>query len=189
MIISGIQSIQNVYRTPLAQENSTTRLTEPLNDRTMESDTVHISEKANELALKDQAEKKGQEKIITGQPDAGISDKDLPLEAYSLPGWYGDLSTIYNKVDQKLSVPYPDTIGALRDKLSPREKDEVFEYSGTLSKYFREEVKALGIETTEDYYKSIVQNKEMSELLHQAVRQRLANDSRAMELMQKFGVS
>ena len=184
MALSNIQQGRGVYSPSFAH---------PLPRRSAQlsfaparqSDTVHFSEKAMELA------QKNQEAMDPGKPNAdmGISEKDLPIEAFSLPDWYADLMSDYSRVDDQLGIPYADSRRARYDSLSSTGKKNLSEYNNTLTKYFQEALENAGIRGPVDYYTSIVQNKERSEEVHQAVKQRLGNDSRAMELMRYFGIS
>ena len=183
MVISGIQSGQEVYRTLFTRENSMPP-SEPSTVEGKASDTVQISEEARELARKDQAEKE-QEKT------AAVQDRELPLEAYSIPGWMGDLMPGHVKLDSQLGQSYSDSNAALRDSLSPSDKNDLDEYMDTLYTIYEEESESRGIETAEDYYNAIVLNKDpaLGEELQQAVQQRLAENPRMTGLMTQFGVT
>ena len=63
------------------------------------------------------------------------------------------------------------------------------EYLDKLLSYFQQELKDSGIENSEDYHESILQDKAVSETVHQDVKKHLASDVRAMELMQLLGIS
>ncbi|MBI9087856.1 MAG: hypothetical protein JEZ12_01410 [Desulfobacterium sp.] len=185
MALSGIPSAQGVYSPHLGQKNTRRPAQTPVIPTTRESDTVSFSGKAKEMAQKDQTT------MATGEPDTsmGLSANDLPLEAFSLPQWYADLFTDYTNLDLKVGQPYAGSNQARYDSLPSKEKNMISEYGDTLTKYFQEELKDAGIRGPVDYYTSIVQNKEKSEEVHQAMKQRLADDPRAMELMQHFGIS
>lgn len=187
MSILGVQSRQDVYSSLFAQKSSTRPIESPFG-RTTKSDTVHISEKAKELSQKAQTEK-----IATGQPDTAttISYDDLPVEAFAFPGWFSELIPDEAILDDKvgLSLSLPDNRQAHYDSSSGKSMDEIGEYLDTLLKYFQEEVENKGIGDNVDYYTSIVQDEKMSEEVHQAVKNRLFDDPRVMELMQYFGVT
>ena len=138
-----------------------------------QSDVVEISQKAKELARRAN----------------GSSETDLPLEAYSLPKWYADLSSDLLLVDTELGVSYPESNRARYDALSRREKRDLAEYQGKLDAYFQESLKEFGIETTLDYYHQIVLDPAKSEEVHQAVKQKLSGDEQAMRLMERFGIA
>jgi hypothetical protein len=113
----------------------------------------------------------------------------LPLEAYSLPGWYADLLPDYCIVEAKLGTPYAESNTARYDSLSTKEKNELAEYAGLLHQYFKDGLQSKGIEGDEEYYHSIVLNQQVSGEVHQSVRQKLAQNPRAMELMEYFNIS
>ena len=73
--------------------------------------------------------------------------------------------------------------------LSSEEKSDLAEYQSTLHKYFQDGLRQQGIESPADYYKNIVQNQDANDELQQMVRQSLAADPRAMELMTQFGIA
>lgn len=189
MSISGIQPCQGAYAASFSQRGSKCSC-ESSTGKPIAPDSVEISDKAKELAQQAQAER-AQGQIATGQPDGATADKVLPLEAYSIPGWMGDFTPQHSAVDVKIGQTYAGSNAELYDSLSPNEKDDLSEYMHTLHTFYMEEKGSRGINTNEEYYNAIVLNQQpgLSEEIHQAVRQRLAADSRAMELMQHFGVT
>lgn len=174
MSISGIQFIQSIYEQS-ASSAAFAKMAETRQEpASPQSDTVRISQEARNRA--------------TNTAGAMASGQDLPLEAYSLPKWYADLSSDLTMVDTEIGIPYSQSRAARYDALSAREKKGLAEYQGTLHRYFREELDARGIESAEDYYNQIVLDPETSEEVHQAVLQKLESDARAVQLMEYFGI-
>jgi hypothetical protein len=180
----GVHPSQGINNSYSARDNSRSFVVSS-DDRTTKSDTVKISAQAKELAQNDQ-----EIQNHSGHSDfAGtISDQNLPLEAFSIPGWYGDLSSDYIMLDTQLGIKYSESNRARYDSLSSSDKSDLSEYQTTLHKYFQEGLQQQGIESPADYYKNIVQNQKASEELHQIIQQSLASDSRAMELMKQFDI-
>lgn len=184
MSVSGIQSWFNVAYQTVYQQKSSRNYQESYFNSTRKSDTVHISEEAKALSQNSQAEKNVQASSANGR-----TDEDLPLEAYSLPKWYADWVSDYMYVDDEIGISYSDSRLARYDALSPKEKKDLAEYHDTLHKYFQEELANNGVKTSADYYESIILDQKNSEDVHQAMKQRLSEDPRMMELMQYFGIS
>ena len=168
MSILGVHSNQGICNPYFAQDESRHCASSPV-DRTAKFDTVRISAQAKELAQN--------------------GDQNLPLEAFSLPGWYVDMSSDLVELDSQVGIKYSESNRARYDALSSSDKRDLAEYQDTLHKYFQEGLWQQGIESPSDYYKNIVQNQEASEELHQVVRQSIASDSRAMELMDLFNIT
>ena len=173
----GIYSSQGIYNPYFAQESSRRSTTSQV-ENTAKSDTVQISAQAKELAQNAQADTGGT-----------IAEQNLPLEAFSLPGWYGELSSDFVKVDAQLGMKYSESSSGRYAALSSEEKSDLAEYQSTLHKYFQDGLRQQGIESPADYYKNIVQNQDANDELQQMVRQSLAADPRAMELMTQFGIA
>ena len=186
MSISGIQSGQNVCNNLFAS-NAAKPLDQNQFGNILAPDKVQISNDARELAQKAQEERRTQAMTNTGQPE--IPEGALPMVAYSIPGWMGEFTPRHAMADQTIGQKYCDSNGALRDSLSPAGKEDLGEYMHTLHETYQSELKDRGIETKLDYYQNIVQDKNLSEQVHQAVRERLAANPRAMELMQEFGIN
>jgi len=178
----GIHSSQGRYNSYFTQKNSSLSIASP-NAGATKSDTVQISAQAKELAGNIQS---NHSQVGTSR---AVSDQNLPLEAFSLPGWYTDLNSDYVMVDSELGTKYSESNRARYDTLSSKDKNDLSEYQNTLQKHFQEGLQQLGIESPADYYKNIVLNQQGSEELHQVVHQSLAADSRAMELMKQFGIT
>ena len=179
MAIIKAAAMQNGHVTMPAAFSSNGRAETPAAAPTSRPDSVEISQDAKELAQKSAA------------AQSGVSEdaaRDLPLEAYSLPQWYADLSSDLVMVDTELGVPYPESRMARYDALSRQEKEALAEYQGKLHNYFLEGLQEFGIESRADYYRQIVQDPVKNEELHQAVRQKLSGDGQALRLMEYFGI-
>lgn len=189
MTISEIQSGQNVCNNLFATNVAKSQKQQSVGNL-LQPDTVEISDQARELAQQTQAER-AKENIAIGQTNGDAAGKVLPVEAYSIPGWMGDFSPRHSQADIHVGQSYVGSNAELYDSLSPAEKEDLSEYMHTLHTFYMEEKGDRGINTTEDYYNAIVLNQQpgLSEELHQAVRQRLAESPRMMELMQEFGVT
>ncbi|KIX14473.1 hypothetical protein [Dethiosulfatarculus sandiegensis] len=152
----------------------------------MTQDTVQISDEARALI-----QKSHEEAMTRAESDPQEEEETiLPVEAYSLPGWYADLCSELNMVDTQIGGYYSETRQAAYDALSNQGKKDLAEYNSTLHKYFSQELKNHGIKDASDYYREIVQNQNgVSDQMEQAVKQRLADNPRAMKLMAYFGLS
>lgn len=113
----------------------------------------------------------------------------LPLEALSLPPWYGDLMTDYNIIEAgSIGKKYTSTNQYRYECLSSKAKRNVSEYENNLHTIFQSKLNDFGIKNNEDYYEAVILNKEKSEAIHQAVRAELKNDPRMVELMDFFKI-
>ncbi len=142
----------------------------------------------------------------------------LPLEAYSLPDWYapyippssmlsGEINhAFFEKADkyakdgvvserEKAELQAAlrnDPIHQARlgkERFRAKYSDELNEYHGLLNTYFKEALAENGIESSSQYYEKVVLDKQSSATVHQSMHQRLANDPRALELMNLLGAS
>jgi hypothetical protein len=171
MAIAGIQIFQNTY----APFNTSKRVAAtPQESAATQTDTVRISQEA---------------KSLQAGSEEKASEQDLPVEAYSLPKWYGELSSDLLMVDTEIGISYAESNSARYDALSGAEKKDLSEYQDKLHTYFQEELRNHGIESSADYYNQIVRDPEKSEEVHQAVKQKLLADTRAMQLMQYFDIA
>ncbi|NLA74234.1 MAG: hypothetical protein GX846_01955 [Deltaproteobacteria bacterium] len=75
------------------------------------------------------------------------------------------------------------------NSLSSKKKAELNEFTDTVLKYINEELKNHGINDRVDYYTRFIQDDELSKQVQRAVTDRLADNSRVMELMESFGIS
>ncbi|MCP4719541.1 MAG: hypothetical protein GY860_08805 [Desulfobacteraceae bacterium] len=178
MHISNIQQINEVYSSPFEQKCSKNQGIQSTTN-TQTTDIVNISQEAKELSQNVSAEKNS----------SVFSEEELPIEAYSIPGWLSHLFTDYARVDDEIGIRYPQSRAAQYDSLSGKARANLGGYQDKLLKHFQEELKEQGIRSGMDYYQSIILDKEKSEEVHQAVRQRLANDSMTSKFMKDFGIT
>ena len=185
MSITGIQAVRNVYES-LASANAARCMAEtPQNSTSQQTDTAQISQEAKDLA------KNNSDAAINGQAQLAeeSSEEDLPLEAYSLPKWYAELSSDLLLLDSEVGIPYSQSRRAKYDALSSREKKDLAEYQDKLHSCFQEELHARGIDDSRDYYEQVVLDPANSEEIHQAVKEKLLDDARAVQLMEYFGIA
>jgi hypothetical protein len=186
MSVSSVQSSQNVYTDHLF-EKTTNQSNVSQSGSTTEPYTLSISDEANKLSRKSQVNNNA----IAGQAEDSnrMSYADLPVEAFFLPKWsnkwFPDLAVIEAKIGER----YIDSKQYQYDSLSSKRKDELHEYTSTLHKYINEELKNHGIRDRVDYYTKFMQDDELSEEVHQAVTNRLAENPRLMGLMESFDIS
>lgn len=189
MAISGIQSGRNAYETILSayyqQKQAGAQATgESGESGKQDTDTVTLSQKAKELAQSLLAAANGSQQSGTASLDG-----ELPLGAYALPNWFMKLNSDLLQVDDQVGIPYSESRSARYDALSSQEKDDLAEYQGTLQSYFQDSLRSQGIVTSQDYYSRIVQNLAQSEEVHQAVREKLMGNPRALQLMGHLGIT
>jgi len=185
--LSGIQSGQNVYNNLLASQGAKAQGPQT-NDKTLKPDTVEISYEARARAeaaevLKDIPP--GTYSEETGIPDVVREG----LRMFSIPGWMGEFTPRHSEADKILGQPYSESNSALRDALSPSEKEDLSEYMHTLHQHYTDELRSRNLTNIEFNKIRFHEDASLSEEVHQAVRQRLAADPRALELMQEFGVT
>ena len=213
MSISGIQSVQDVYAATF--EPKTSKL--PINTtigQTAESDTVYISDKAKELAQKDQAET-NQGNVVNDQSDSDIND--LPLEALALPSWYADYLPDALKLTPKINHDYWDLVADLtkdnylsddertqlrnyllndpihQERLAKTEfmsqyKDELSDYMELIENFRRESYEENGVFSITDYYEKAFLDEDNNEKIYQSFQERIENSPRALELMEILGI-
>jgi hypothetical protein len=185
MYIADVQSAQAAYQTFSIIHNRQGEAAALITPPAPQQDSADISQEAKDL-FDSLTNKQNNEAAKAGPETTG---QELPLKAYSLPGWYADLLPEYCMVDTKLGEPYTESNQARYDSLSTGEKRDLAEYNETLHSYFRQELESRGIDSPADYYENMVQNQEMNQEVEQAVKQSLASDPRAMELMSYFNLS
>ncbi|WP_028579884.1 hypothetical protein [Desulfogranum japonicum] len=184
MEVSLVQTAKNAYSN-LSTKSNSKAFTESLANENRKKDSVKISEEAKLLSKNNRDNKNiGNQALIDSK-----AEQDLPLEAFALPGWYADLSPDYNLVDTEIGISYEDSNLARFEALSNKEKNDLYEYNSTLNGYFQKALQSRNINTSQEYYQSIVKNNEINESVHQEVRQQLINNPRMIELMKQFGIS
>jgi len=142
---------------------------------------------------------------------------ELPLEAYSLPRWYGDYLpewSLYTPQINREFFSFAESLGsdgtisegdraAMRSyldndpghqtqlrhsRLRAEFQSEFREYSNLLDDAFQAALKDSGITSRRDYYEKVIQTPGFSEQVHQSMVARLKDDPRAVELMEAMGV-
>jgi hypothetical protein len=145
-------------------------------------------------------------------------EENLPVEAYSLPDWYADLTpkqcilnpcinhAYWNQVeafgaDGTISHEEQAVLASMRENDTARQteleneawrwehREELSEYFGLLNGYLREALDENGIEGAAAYYENVVLNPAGSEQVRQSFMDRLNANPRALELMESLGVS
>ncbi len=117
-----------------------------------------------------------------------MTEEDLPVEAYALPKWAESWISPLTQVSAELGSNSSWT-DSRREQLSAGEEKELAEYTGIVQEYLSRGLRENGVDSTVEYYTDILLNPEKSEKVHQEVREMLAGDPRAMELMEKFHAS
>ena len=175
MAISNILANSSVSPSSAVTYNNSNSSSKPRDILTNGKDTLTLSQKARTLS---------NENVSSGD-----ANNSLPLEAYALPDWLANLQTDYTRVDSEIGISYTESQAARYDSLSNSDKEKLHEYQSILNDYFQEALHNRNINNSVDYYHSFVKDDLMSEEVHQDVRQRLDQNSRAVELMQLFGIT
>ncbi|GEM_PF-1328209 len=207
MSISGIQSGQNAYE--ISRTQSSSKATELSASSRAGGDSVTISKEARELSAVAQAGK---------GTEVFNEEGDLPLEAYSMPDWYGEYVPDACILSPEIDYEYWDLVeeytadGFLSDdersklgsyldndpkhqaeleKIAYRQKNrnEIHEYFTLLDGHFRASLEENGINSSQEYYDSVVKDAAGSEKVRQSMAERIENDPRVLELMDILGVS
>ena len=128
--------------------------------------------------------------IPTGHPYFSfiLYYNELPLEAFSLPGWSNKWFSDLNVMALDKGMKNTDHHQRQYDALSAKKKDELSEYTFAVLTCIAEKLIKYGIKDGADYGK-FMQDDELSEEVHQAVTNCLAGNPRIMELMQSFGLT
>lgn len=178
--------------------------------------TLNISEEGRLMAEKAGTGLDGQGKNTSGQTNGAFTDAALPLEAFSLPSWFGDYVPdalvvspgvdhgFWNMVegltqdnslsneDRRQIKNYlhndPNHQSRLaKDKFSRQFDAEISEYTNSLHTYYREALEENGVNSPADYYKKVVLDNENSEKIRQSMQGRLESSPRMLELMEILG--
>ncbi len=113
---------------------------------------------------------------------------EFPLESLSLPGWSNKWFSKLNVMALDKGMENMDYQQRQYDVLSAKKKDELNEYTFAVLTCITESLIKHGIKDSADYAK-LMQDDEMSEEVHQAVTNCLADNPRIMELMHSFGLT
>lgn len=111
-----------------------------------------------------------------------------PLKTFSLPGWSDKWFSDLNVMALDKGMKDMDYQQRQYDALSAKKKDELSEYTYAVLTCITEKLIKYGIKNNADYAK-FIQDDELSEEVHQAVTNCLADNPRIMELMQSFGLT
>ena len=125
-----------------------------------------------------------------GQGAAGVeASGDYPLEAYSIPGWFVDLTGGYSTVTARIGDSYMDTRTGY-EKLSSGDQDLYDEYSAILDESFHDGLDLIGVSgDTGKYYNDFVKNNDNQRVVREAIYDSLESNPRAVELMRHFGIT
>lgn len=179
MNISVVSSTQGAYEATFPQKISQP-IAESAPERSVGADSVNISDEARAIAEKAKAEESGQVKNGVALPDSSMNDSRHKLmyipEAYS--------SLLPNTVPI-VKIGAPAYTGR---ELTTEELKDQNEYTQILSNVFYEERQNKGVYSIEDYQNLTKNNDKLIDEIYQAVKERLAADPRAIELMQQFGI-
>lgn len=108
-----------------------------------------------------------------------LSSNNLPVEAFSLPDWLSEYIPKESIVSGELGSNNLQT-NSNNPKLGL--------YNDKLLSFLREELQNIGIENSVDYYQSFLNNNELNEQVHQAVRNRMLEDDQFTELANSFNI-
>ena len=116
--------------------------------------------------------------------DAANAEKTLPFEYYQLPDWYAaygaELSGQLGATGGSLDTQYPGTMTA-----STPEREE---FGKRINGHYQAILEAANVVTTEDHYNATIRDTVLSEQLHQQMTERVKNDPRLIDIMEKFGI-
>jgi len=179
MNISVITSTQSVYGTTFTQKNSKP-VDESASGRSVGADRVSISEAARAMAEKVKEEEGGQVKNGTSPTDS--SNENLQDVLQYLPESYNNLLPD-TMIVCKLGAPtYSGPM------LSPEEVKDQNEYVDMLRNVFNEERQNKGVHSNKDYQNLTKNNDKLIGEIYQAVKEHLAADPRAIELMKSLHI-
>lgn len=185
MSISGVHLPQNIIIDSLSQKRSSRSGSSPSNKKT-ESFNLHIFNESVKAFHKSQTDT-----ISTEQPYLFIAMyyNKLPFEAFSLPRWSNKWFSDLNVINLDKGMKHMNYQQRQYDALCPKKKEELSEYTYAVQACIAEELIKHGIKDSVDYYTKFMKNDELSDEVHQAVTNCLADNPRTMELMQSFGLS
>ena len=128
--------------------------------------------------------------VQDGQETVGAeSGGNYPLEAYSIPGWYIDLTGGYTTITAKIGASYEDTRTGF-EKLNGSDQRLYTEYSEILDQAFHDGLDMIGVSgDTGKYYNDFVKNNDNQRLVREAIYDTLESNPRAVELMRHFGIT
>ncbi|MBN1906465.1 MAG: hypothetical protein JW927_15350 [Deltaproteobacteria bacterium] len=122
-------------------------------------------------------------------PSMIIYYNDIPLKAISLPRWSSKWFSDLNVMPLDKEMKHMEYQQRQYSVLSEKKKDELCEYTYAVHACITNVLIIYGIKDSMDYYQKIMLDNELSEEIHQAVSNCLADNDRIMELMKSFGLS
>jgi len=170
-------STANRSSSPSTISKLATQYASPSN-RAATSDSVQISDEAKQLSQSPQ---------MTKSTTSSLDESNLPLEFFAVPKWM--LGWTSEQTSQDLTPPKGlplglNTSAVIDVEFSPEAK----EYMTKLGEYFHQTLKSQGVTTHLDYYNNVLKDQESSENIRLAMKERLAEDPRMMELMEFFNI-
>ena len=117
--------------------------------------------------------------VTISQKAKELSSSNLPIEAFSLPDWFSDYIPKESILSGELGSNNLQT-NSNNPKLGL--------YNDKLFSFLREELENSGIENSVDYYQSFLNDNELNEQVHQAVRNRMVEDDQFTELANYFNI-
>lgn len=129
--------------------------------------------------------------VSTEQPYPSITIyyNEIPLKALSLPRWSNKWFSDLNVMSLDKEMKHMDHQQRQYSALSEKKKDELSEYTYAVQTCITNVLITYGIKDSMDYYQKFMQDDALSEEIHQAVSNCLADNDRIMELMKSFGLS
>jgi len=120
---------------------------------------------------------------------AAGDSKNYPLEAYSIPGWFADLTGGYTTITARIGDSYEESRTGY-DKLSRSDQKLYDEYHAILDDAFHNGLDMIGVsEDIGKYYNDFVKNADNQQLVRESIYDRLESNPRAVELMDHFGIT
>ena len=155
-------------------------------------DSVAISSQGMEMAraMRREAEAASGDAVAKGE-QAGESGGGgtLPLEAYSIPGWYVDLFGGYTTLPTEIGISALDAQTGY-EKLGKADQRLFDRYSDILQTCYREELGRIGVSgDPEKYYHEFLLDNENQASVREAIYGRLESDPEAAGLMRHFGIT
>lgn len=172
MTISGIQT-----GNPYLSQQQPIYARKSQNNHSAKKDVVKISHEAQQLSKQ------------------APNNEDEALKKYSLPDWFADMMPDIFFLDGEAMSSEIAHFGETKERvqtsfwLPSTKDDEAGELCDKLLDCFQKELRVNNINGSDEYYQSVIKDKQTSEKIHQGVKERITNDPRAMELFKMFDIS
>ncbi len=129
--------------------------------------------------------------VSTEQPYPSfiIYYNETPIKAISLPGWSNKWFSDLNVMPLDKDMKHMEYQQRQYSALSEKKKEELSEYTYAVQTCITNVLITYGIKDSMDFYQKLMKDDELSEEIHQAVSNCLADNDRIMELMKSFGLS